>query len=426
MARIISQPNYYWGFFMVRILALFASIFVISTSAQSGWQVLSSGTTRNLNSVYFTDSLTGYCVGDSGVILKTINGGSSWNILFGNNDIVWHSVFFPSRDTGYVAGFRLSDTNSLIYKTINSGLNWNANAFISSHAHLRSLFFTANYTGICVGDNGTILRTVDGIFWTTPTTEYIAPFSFYGVSFLNKDTGCAVASSYTAIRTFDAGLTWHTINYSWGGPRRPNNFGVCWTQNDTGYIVGETGIFLINDNSVDIGTSYFSQYLKAIIFSDSNTGYAVGDSGVIVKTSDKAANWKTLSSGTVRALHSIYFSSVNIGYVVGDSGLILKTNSAGETSREEDIANIVRNRVLYNYPNPFSNSTCLYYDASFPSFARISIMNIDGKQIILKNIGLSGKGIHSLALNLSDFPIGIYFCHLLLDGKAYSIKMVKY
>jgi len=35
---------------------------------------LSSGTTKHLYSVFFTDTRTGYAVGDSGIILKTTNG----------------------------------------------------------------------------------------------------------------------------------------------------------------------------------------------------------------------------------------------------------------------------------------------------------------------------------------------------------------
>ena len=44
----------------------------------------SSGVTSNLNSVIFADSLIGYIVGDSGVILKTINGGDGTGIYENN------------------------------------------------------------------------------------------------------------------------------------------------------------------------------------------------------------------------------------------------------------------------------------------------------------------------------------------------------
>ena len=41
----------------------------------TSWSTLSSGTTNDLYSVYFTDPHTGYVTGEGGTILKTTNGG---------------------------------------------------------------------------------------------------------------------------------------------------------------------------------------------------------------------------------------------------------------------------------------------------------------------------------------------------------------
>ena len=42
------------------------------------WTLDSSGTWNTLNSVFFTDSTTGYIVGLAGTILKTGNGGTDY------------------------------------------------------------------------------------------------------------------------------------------------------------------------------------------------------------------------------------------------------------------------------------------------------------------------------------------------------------
>ncbi len=80
----------------------------------SGWTRLNSGTTERLNSIYFTDANTGYAAGgltggyptilSSRILLKTSNGGESWNqlLLDGNNQ--FYSIFFTSTDTGYAIG----------------------------------------------------------------------------------------------------------------------------------------------------------------------------------------------------------------------------------------------------------------------------------------------------------------------------------
>lgn len=50
----------------------------------SQFVVQQSGTIQHLSSVFFSDENTGYAVGDSGTILKTINSGGKWQIIENN------------------------------------------------------------------------------------------------------------------------------------------------------------------------------------------------------------------------------------------------------------------------------------------------------------------------------------------------------
>ncbi len=63
---------------MKKLIPLFTLFFcTILVSAQ--WKLQSPLPTGNvLRSVYFTDAIIGYTVGDNGMILKTTDGGSSW------------------------------------------------------------------------------------------------------------------------------------------------------------------------------------------------------------------------------------------------------------------------------------------------------------------------------------------------------------
>jgi photosystem II stability/assembly factor-like uncharacterized protein len=42
------------------------------------WRQINSGTTANLNDVYFTDAANGWAVGDNGIIARTRDGGKTW------------------------------------------------------------------------------------------------------------------------------------------------------------------------------------------------------------------------------------------------------------------------------------------------------------------------------------------------------------
>ena len=50
----------------------------VAIEAQETWTVQTSGTKADLTSISCSDVNTCYAVGDSGVILKTTNGGTAW------------------------------------------------------------------------------------------------------------------------------------------------------------------------------------------------------------------------------------------------------------------------------------------------------------------------------------------------------------
>jgi len=68
--------------------------------------------------------------------------------------------------------------------------------------------------------------------------------------------------------------------------------------------------------------------LNSVHFTDDNTGYIVGDSGTILKTENGGDQWIPLNSGTSHHLRSVSFITPSTGYTVG-FGVILRTADAG-------------------------------------------------------------------------------------------------
>ena len=60
-------------------LILFSFLFCY-VSAQWEW-VNPKPQGNGLRGVYFVNSITGYAVGNAGTIVKTVDGGNTWNIL---------------------------------------------------------------------------------------------------------------------------------------------------------------------------------------------------------------------------------------------------------------------------------------------------------------------------------------------------------
>ena len=78
-----------------------------TTDCGDTWNIIRDNIAPCLNSVHFYDQTNGYAVGNSGTVIKTINGGDDWtNVdIPGNSDTnSFNSVRFLNSDYGYIVG----------------------------------------------------------------------------------------------------------------------------------------------------------------------------------------------------------------------------------------------------------------------------------------------------------------------------------
>jgi photosystem II stability/assembly factor-like uncharacterized protein len=102
----------------IKLLFFILLISANNLYAQPGWQLLNSGTTTYLSSVFFNDTLTGYIGGNNGYLAKTTNGGINWITL--TSGIVSgfvRDIEFINYNTGYICG-----DNSALRKPLTEGL----------------------------------------------------------------------------------------------------------------------------------------------------------------------------------------------------------------------------------------------------------------------------------------------------------------
>jgi photosystem II stability/assembly factor-like uncharacterized protein len=117
------------------------------------WNFIAKLDDEPLNSVFFTDSLTGYAAGE--ILAKTTDGGATWGGKYRGTG-VHKSIYFPTRNKGYV----VNDDGSIL-KTYNGGHTWISDTSGTRNG-FTSVFFTDSITGYVVGDGGTILKTGHG------------------------------------------------------------------------------------------------------------------------------------------------------------------------------------------------------------------------------------------------------------------------
>jgi photosystem II stability/assembly factor-like uncharacterized protein len=354
------------------------------------WSNLNSGTTSTLYSVFFTDSLKGWVVGSGGTILHTTDQGETWSTQNSGTDKPLYSVFFKDDSSGTVVG------GGIILNTTNGGLTWEiqftpSSKFSSSGSlfasspqtdYLLNVVFVNSLNGYAVGGSGKLLRTTDGgKTWTSQTTG--TTNDLWAIAFADAQNGFAVGTFGTILRTTDGGTSWNIINSG-------------------------------TDN-----------HLYAVRFSDASTGIVVGAKGTVLRTTNGGLTWTQEIVGTANWLRGVALHSKNTNIIVGSNGLILKPFDKMTSVDKHTLAGIPEVFQLYqNYPNPFNPSTTIEFDIPERTNVKLVIYDILGREvetIIDKELEPGKYKINFTATNL---PSGVYFYTLKTPKFTKTNKML--
>jgi photosystem II stability/assembly factor-like uncharacterized protein len=295
------------------------------TITNAEWKTVLTGSGYYLNSVFFTDTLTGYAVGASSTtsgilcLFKTNDGGKTWTI---NTSYGGLGVYFANASTGYIVGM-----SGVIYKTIDAGVTW-AIQPSGTISHLQAACFVDANTGFAVGSNGTIIGTTNGgNSWSVLPSGVPTGVTLYSIYFLNSMTGYAAGNNGTIVETTDRGVSWTTLP---SGSTSDLLSSVWFTSPTRGYAIGAAG-YNGTLETTDGGLTwspipgFVGAVADAICFTNPSSGYAVGLSVLggnasALQTTDGGATWKTIGTSTDLNLHDICFPSSTTGFAVGYTG----------------------------------------------------------------------------------------------------------
>lgn len=222
---------------------------------------------QQLHQILFTDPQTGYVVGGSlscngngcvppgGILLKTTDGGNSWQSMLQIKEVEFISV--AQSNIGDLFAIA-NGKGGFIYKSSNAGNDW---VLIDSVSFsLNRINFTAN-TGIITGTGGTILSSQDkGSTWSTSTmggSQFFTDITFengmiyclsnYNTIYQSNDNGTSWSLYYTASHGilkivplsantfFTFGSGWYTggcFGRSYGAVRHSSDDGKQWTETE--------------------------------------------------------------------------------------------------------------------------------------------------------------------------------------------------
>jgi photosystem II stability/assembly factor-like uncharacterized protein len=394
-----------------------------SNIVHSQWFQQVSGTTENLNSVYFINDSNGFVVGNSGTILKTTNGGLNWTSQNVGSSVYLFSVFFTDQNTGYTAG-------PYLLKTSDAGTTWTP-LVTPKTGHLKAIYFNNPETGVVVGQPGpddslaNILITNDGgVNWTSQQVGD----NLTSVCFSNKNTVYAVGWGSTVINSVNNGNTWYVEN---AGTSPTIYYSISFADNNNGCIVGYDHssscacgqILTTTDGGLTwtILSSAYYLYYSCVTFANYNTGYIVGYdynsfSSLILKTIDGGLTWISQTPNFNKPLNSVFFTNANTGYAVGDGGIIIKTLNGGSNS--VDVRGNKKND-FYIYPNPANNILTIENDEPDANYI-LSIYDIYGHEVIFHKMG---KNTSHILIN--DLKKGLYFVKITANDFITVKRIIK-
>ena len=180
---------------------------LISDDSGASWKQVVVPTRSTLTGVFFLDRERGWAVGHDAVILRTTDGGQTWERVHWapEEESPLFDVWFSSPLKGFAVGAYGS-----FYVTHDGGESWVEEPISEGDAHLHKLAKSATGTLFLAAEAGTIFRSSDGgETWDELESPYEG--SYFGVLPLEGDVVLVFGLRGHLYRSQDAGESWEEI-----------------------------------------------------------------------------------------------------------------------------------------------------------------------------------------------------------------------
>ncbi len=404
------------------------------------WLTMQRPTNKNLRAMFFTDSLTGWIGGDSGLILKTTNGGQNWTQQPTGLNTTVYSICFTNSNTGYALAWELDNTPPNFYgtrllSTSNGGAVWNNILFPDSNYFANTVYFRDLQNGYLGGTQGKIYFTTDaGQVWNLSSVDSGLVFGFpvEEIEFFNANSGYAVGGAFDI-----AGVIWRTSNggRSWQtrivGPEPVNDIHIF----DENNAMGAGGDFEYGSSKVTTSNSGFDwSYFEfgvfgianSIAFRNPSEGWiSLGIIDSFLVTTNGGTNWSMYAVPEQGRIYHIVFADQRNGWAIGNNGILLKYNSK--------LINISNNtsslppdfELFQNYPNPFNPATKIRYNIQSRNskpYVTLKVYDILGSEVSTLVSSKQSAGSYEADFSGAGLPSGVYMYKLTVDGVASDAK----
>ncbi len=278
--------------------------------------------------IYFLTEKIGFIASSAGKLLRTDDGGVTFIQLVTNLNDQFTEITFINENVGYVLA-----TQEII-KTIDGGKTWNKTFQFPFGYCTKSLSASNENTILTCGLSGQLMKSTDGGNSFLPVSKItITDLSEIRAlknnsKFLWANGNSATGS--TLINSYDAGENWvaneNIITKQFCS--------IAYSSQSTAIAISRTGkIYTTKDNFQNVVevSNPAGVWLKKIITTNNGTAFCIGNSGVILRSNDFGNSWNVVRKGNAQEdLYDIIFIDETVGYCAGHSG-VFKTTDAGNT-----------------------------------------------------------------------------------------------
>lgn len=191
-------------------------LYKTSDSGKS-WRKLATKTPLTLTSVFFLNETVGYagarayayCAHEDcdrgSLFMKTTDGGENWTKVFFQDYSYIGSITFLNESTGLAIGYS-SSSNPHLLRTTNGGTTWEVITQNINALDVTELMTRVDSTVYLLGHDQAVLKSEDfGKTWTA--TSILASANIKGLQFIDKLTGFAYSNN-SLYKTADGGMNW--------------------------------------------------------------------------------------------------------------------------------------------------------------------------------------------------------------------------
>ncbi|MBN1131918.1 MAG: T9SS type A sorting domain-containing protein [Bacteroidales bacterium] len=407
----------------------FIILLPFTLSGQPAWQAQTSPVQEDLVTVSFASTTSGWAASATGTIIHTSDGGKSWTVQHTQTDYYPEKLFFTDTLTGWMVGNtadKYTTDRALVFKTEDGGASWKL-VLTAMGAKLYDIFFVNDTMGWTVGY---YLLEGDTIGLRLHTTNS-------GKEWKVQDVGISVATIYSSIHFRDTNIgdlcgpgpvLMHTNT---GGRTSPgwalNIIRISQPVYDLvnagdvyGCMVGEEGkIIFTKDKWVQFAVDYNypdGDTLWSVDAIDTPAFWIVGEAGTIIFGGVSAIFGLQIQDQSLDIPQNLYeVDALDDSHVwaVGQAGTILHFGQEGGSGTP-----VVRTEAFTFFPNPASGQVLL--NRHSVEAGQAHIFNLQGKMV--RSIALPA-GQTQVILSLEGVAPGHYIVQS--DGERKMLVIIR-